>query len=204
MDKNYAARVEYRKRLINSEHRENIINVNDAALVGPATRELYTYLLGTYLPIRYPTMFQLQHPSTKKIDFQNLVTGDRFPVQPIEHLSLSTPLETLGYTLDEDFYFLLPETTDGNIKYILQAYMTVNPAGFSPREKLGKRLVDIYTPVPKYAEKLESSMDRFFAGLGVDRYSIFYGLTGMSLSTRNSSLREGVIRMLMRGIKSSS
>ena len=171
MDKNYAARMEYRKRLIHSEHRDNIINVNDAAIAGPAIRELYTYLLGTYLPVRYPTMFRLQYPSKKEIEFHNLVTGDSFPVQPTEHLPLITLLQSLGYTFDEDFYFLLPETTtDGSTKYVLQAYMTVAPAGFSPLEKLGKRLADIHQPVPKYAEKLQSSMDRFFASLNVGRH----------------------------------
>lgn len=53
--------------------------------------------------------------------------------------------------------------------YVLEAYSACFPSGFQPKEKIGKKLADIHGPVPGYKEKLEKSMDRFFARLEAGR-----------------------------------
>jgi hypothetical protein len=129
-------------------------------------------LFGTYLPVRYPSMFKLhrtEYEQGPEIMLHNLVTNELLPVEPkSKTIAL---LETLGKHLDDDLLLLLPErNVEKDPKYVLEAYITICPAGFNPREKLGKKLRDIHGPVPAYAERIESSMDRFFAKVEVGKY----------------------------------
>lgn len=101
---------------------------------------------------------------------QNLVTNEMYPARAQETTQTMQLLETLGRTLDEDFMLLLPEETEEDPKYILEAYMTVNPSGWDPRAKLGERLAAIHGPVPGYGAKLEGSMDRFFTRTEAGKY----------------------------------
>jgi len=175
MDKNYADRITYRRKII-AEHGEHAVNVNDDFRIRPAVVELYIFLLGTYLPLRFPSMFKLhetEYEQGKAFMLENLVTGALFPAKPTPQTPTKQLLETLGRTLDEDFFFLLPEETEkgeDDPKYVLEAYACVCPSGFDPAEKLGKRLAAIHGPVPGYASKLEGSMDRFFAKVEVGKY----------------------------------
>ncbi|KAI9734508.1 MAG: hypothetical protein M1834_002108 [Cirrosporium novae-zelandiae] len=109
-------------------------------------------------------MFQLAS-SEKQEMLHNLVTGSVYPTSPYKD-----PIETLkaiGMTVDEDFLILL-ESEDGD-QYVLEAFVNCYPSGFDTREKFGKKLRDIHTPVPGYKAKLEKSMDRFFSRLEVGR-----------------------------------
>ena len=173
MDKNYEDRIQYRRRILN-EHHDNVVGTTDNALIGHAVREMYTYLMGTYLPKRFPTMFKLhktEYEQGPEFMLQNLITNEVIPAQPKSTTNSMTLLETLGKQLDEDFLLLLPEEdVEKDPKYVLQAIITCCPSGFSPREKLGKKLADIHGPVPAYRERLEGSMDRFFSKLEVGEY----------------------------------
>ena len=161
MDKNYKDRIHYRRKIL-AEHHDVVVAVNDDSRIGPAVKELYKFLFGTYLPVRYPSMFKLHRTEYEKgpeIMVQNLVTNELLPVEPKS--KTTTLLETLGRHLDDDLLLLLPEQNVENPKYVLEAYITICPSGFNPREKLGKKLRDIHGPVPAYEERLEGSMDRF-------------------------------------------
>lgn len=175
MDKTYKDRIALRKSVL-EQHHDIVVAVNNDQTteedprIRPAVSELYTFILRTYLPTRYPSMFQL-NPDISL--FQNLVTGATWPTT----LSPTTPtiqaLEILAQTVDEDLLILLPELCPEKEelpKYVLQAYATCFPAGFNTRKKLGLRLVDIHGPVPGYREKIERSMDRFFARIEVGRF----------------------------------
>ncbi|KAJ5749102.1 uncharacterized protein N7511_010798 [Penicillium nucicola] len=176
MDKTYQERLNLRKSILN-EHHDIVVAVNDRPETqDPRTRaavsELYTFILGKYLPTRYPDMFKLK-TNDSLTTFENLVTGATYPTT----LSPSTPtiqaLEILTQTVDEEFLILLPELSPENgdqPKYILQAYAACFPSGFNTREKLGLRLADIHKPVPGYKEKIERSMDRFFARIEVGKF----------------------------------
>lgn len=171
MDKNYEDRIQYRRKIL-KEHHDVVVAVNDDSRIGAAVRELYKFIFGTYLPVRYPSMFKLHHTEYDQgpeITLQNLVTNELLPVQP--QSKTIALLETLGRHLDEDFLLLLPEqNVEKDPKYVLEAYVTICPSGFDPREKLGRKLRDIHGPVPAYEERLEGSMDRFFAKLEVGKY----------------------------------
>lgn len=173
MDKTYAERMAYRRRIID-EQGEHVVNVNDDVRIRPAVFELYRFLMGTYLPLRFPQVFKLHetvYSSGPEYMLENKVTGSVMPAKPSDYLETEQHLSILGRTVDEDFLFLLPEEGGGDDpKYVLEAYVTVCPSGFDPAEKIGKRLAAIHTPVPGYSSKLEGSMDRFFSKLEVGKY----------------------------------
>ncbi|KAE8141165.1 hypothetical protein BDV38DRAFT_268823 [Aspergillus pseudotamarii] len=192
MDKTYKDRLAIRSSLL-QKHPDVVIGINSESdpRVYAAIRELYVFVVGTYLPTRYPQMFRLtSQPSdgnsktgteTKTI-LESMVTGSKIPL----HFNGSEPgfrtgrreLEILGTLVDEEFLILLPESSSTHPssnqgeseKYILEAYTTFFPAGFDTRKKLGLRLASIHTPVPGYKEKLERSMDRFFARIEVGQF----------------------------------
>lgn len=63
MDKTYLSRIKLRRQLMN-DHPDATLACNDVA--GPAALELYDWLVGTYLPKRFPTCFSLvvKHEAT--------------------------------------------------------------------------------------------------------------------------------------------
>ncbi|KAL5357710.1 hypothetical protein BJX96DRAFT_23481 [Aspergillus floccosus] len=185
MDKTYKDRLALRASLLR-QYPDVVIGVNPVAdeRTASAVRELYTFLVGTYIPTRYPTMFRLTHNhpndssgSSSSLVLENLaIPGHSHPLHPspVSPSSARTDLERLSTLIDEDLLILLPDssdkTPDGHPRYVLQAYATFFPAGFDTRTKLGRRLADIHAPVPGYADKLERSMDRFFARVEVGRF----------------------------------
>ncbi|KAL2867096.1 heme-dependent oxidative N-demethylase family protein [Aspergillus lucknowensis] len=219
MDKTYKDRLELRESLL--ERHPDIVRALNIhpdtpevnARIREALCEWYAFVMGTYLPTRYPRMFRLtQSSSARKKEekdgkkgtmIENLVTGLKAPVDPEELLlhssssndtqdeteSLNTSLlhllDTLSSWIDEDFLILFPNPTSPptiptttpeaggeDPQYILQAYSTYYPSGFNPREKVSLPLSKIHTPVPGYKQKLEKSMDRFFARLEVGRFVV--------------------------------
>lgn len=144
------------------ENGEIVVAANPC--VTASVQEFYAWLLGTYLPLRFPTMFAISPASDKtQPAFHNLVTDESHPLiaptDPVAAFSI------LGGLVDDDFLLLLPaEDGDG---YRLQGFVTCFPNGFNTKEKLGLRLREIHAPVPGYKKRLELSMDRFFGRVEV-------------------------------------
>ncbi|RDW75812.1 hypothetical protein BP5796_06633 [Coleophoma crateriformis] len=159
IDNKYLERVNLRKRLL-SEERDTCLAALDSSK--PAVDEFYTWMIGTYLPTRYPLMFRISDASK----LLNTATGELIPLEPP-----STPvsaLEILGRTIEDDLNFLLPaEDGDG---YSLHGTVACFVNGFSMARLLNVKLRDIHKPVPSYKEKLELSMDRFFERLEVGTF----------------------------------
>ncbi|KAJ5760707.1 hypothetical protein N7520_007863 [Penicillium odoratum] len=185
IDKTYQDRLALRKQLL-EQHHEIVVAVNETSTADPRThsavRELYSFILGTYLPSRYPGIFKLQSSTEKTPEiFENTITGTSWPTNLHPETPTIRALEILAQTVDEEFLILLPDISApvDQPKYILQAYATCFPSGFNTREKLGLRLADIHMPVPGYKEKIERSMDRFFAKIEVGRFvkRVNWGLT---------------------------
>ena len=182
MDNTYKERIALRSQLLEQYH-DIVTAVNNESDPDPRVRgavtELYTFIMGTYLPGRYPTMFKLNYGLLSKEkkaaaeempQLENLVTGEIWPVALNESQPTILALENLTKVIDEDFLILLPEQQQSDPKYVLQAYTTCYPAGFNSRDKLGLRLASIHEPVPHYREKLERSMDRYFANIPNGHY----------------------------------
>ncbi|KAL9096756.1 MAG: hypothetical protein Q9165_001244 [Trypethelium subeluteriae] len=161
MDKTYQSRIQLRRHLVETREHDTIA-CNPKA--GSAVFELYSWLTTTYLPLRFPTAFALStYPSNTSTPphLRNTLTSDSLP------LHLASPvhaLKLLASHIDTDMLLLLPSPETS--KYHLEAFATCFPSGFNTRAKLGLALADIHAPVPGYAQKLERSMDRFFAGGG--------------------------------------
>ncbi|KAK3347333.1 hypothetical protein B0H65DRAFT_423974 [Neurospora tetraspora] len=169
MDNNYLSRI---------RSRQEIISLNASEVIGvlpeghAAVKELYTYLLGEYLPVRYPTMFRIVSsvPGSPNTTFQNLVTNSSFPLSPPPSDPLDC-LRVIAQTVEDDFYLLLPfpkPNSPSEIEHKSVAFLNLHPAGFSPSSKLGIPLSQIHAPVPSY-EKIGPSMERFFSRLATDK-----------------------------------
>lgn len=177
MDRTYHDRITYRQQIL-KEHPSIALGVNDEARIRPAVEELYAFIFGTYLSIRYPSMFKIHHVnfnSGSEVMLENLITQKLISTCTSSRptTKLSALLTTLACNVDEDFLFLLPREevpARQDPKYLLEAYVSCCPSGFNPAEKLGRELREIHGPVPGYVEKLEASVDRFFRKLEVGRY----------------------------------
>ena len=163
MDKTYDSRIQLRRSLLETEEFDVVacnLRGNDAIL------ELYRWLTMTYLPRRFPDYFTLtisDKDLSPTILFNNL-TREEIPLYP---LSPRAALKTLGAHIDNDILLLLLDPATG--KYHLEAFVTCFPSGFNSRSKLSLPLAAIHAPVPGYPQKLEKSMDRFFASLPVGK-----------------------------------
>ncbi len=164
IDTHYLAGVTARRQLI-ADHAPTVRGAIPAGHA-PLT-EAYTYLLGAYLPIRFPTMFELIPGSEKTVMFHNKVTGVTSPLAPPPEDSCEM-LRILGETVEDDMFLLLRDSEADGGAHRAVAFVCCHPAGFDPSSKLGKRLVDIHGPVPAY-EKIGASMERYFARLEVGR-----------------------------------
>ncbi|KAI8937160.1 hypothetical protein NX059_006373 [Plenodomus lindquistii] len=162
-DNTYSTRIAIRKSLLEQERHE-VLACNPRAI--PSVLELYTYLTSTYLPTRYPTLFNLTPTHLLNTTLSTSLPLHLSPTQSNADLAL----HLLGSTIDSEFLLLLPSTDPKDSgKYKLEAYINTFPSGFSTRAKLNMLLSEIHSPVPHYPEKLEKSMDRFFAELQVGR-----------------------------------
>ncbi|KAJ5287125.1 hypothetical protein N7478_002811 [Penicillium angulare] len=163
MDKNYLHRIQLRKEIMKN-HPEHVIAAE--AVAKSAVNEFYTWLLGIYLPTRYPRMFQSKSIKGRVLYLHNISTNENLPLIPPENPLDS--LQILGGLVDEDFLFLLP--SDDGDGYTLKAFVTCFPNGFDTLKKLNLKLRDIHKPVPHYKEKLEKSMDRYFDKMKVGKF----------------------------------
>nr|POF04118.1 hypothetical protein CFP56_21873 [Quercus suber] len=192
MDNTFLNRLELRRQLI-ATHPTSTLLCNNIAI--PAVLELYTWMTQTYLPTRFPTIYQLSH--TERV-LMNTATRTPLPLTPSSPLAA---LRSLSENIDTDFLFLLPDpatSSDSTPTYILQAFATCFPSGFSTIAKSGLSLSAIHAPVPSYADRLEKSMDRFFARLELGRIvkranwsistdDVLFKETGNHLYTSSSS-----------------
>jgi hypothetical protein len=157
IDRMYLDRIRLRKDLIAS-HEDQVLAVNPPAI--EAVREMYSWLVGQYLPQRYGDMFELLHHQEPSGQYQTLlhnkVTDEIVPVDP---QSPEDALRIIGRQVEEDFLFLLPSGPKKEL--VLEAYIACFPAGFAWTKKRGKTLAEIHQPVPDYKKKLQMSMDRF-------------------------------------------
>ncbi|KAH9897373.1 hypothetical protein F4778DRAFT_793459 [Xylariomycetidae sp. FL2044] len=154
IDRNYLSRIQKRRQTMTAHEKHAMGYIPAGA---EAIREVYTYLLGHYLPARYPSIF-----SRDEKTFHNSVTKRSFPLIPPDDPMVV--LRSIGETVEDDI-FLLRETPEG---HQCTAFLCCSPSGFDPAEKLGKVLEEIHKPVPSY-EKIGPSMERFFRRVEVGK-----------------------------------
>lgn len=156
MDRTYVDRLAIRTNIIR-DHKPTVLQALPSSHA--AIRELYTYLTTVYLPTRFPSIYSLT-PTY----LLNKATNHHMLLNPSSPLQA---LHNLGTNIDTDFLLLVP-SPDGD-GYMLGGFIACFPSGFDTQALLGKKLRDIHKPVPKYKEKLETSMYRSFDRLEVGK-----------------------------------
>lgn len=150
IDREYMDRMALRKQLLKNSP-ETCIGSNQISV--PSIRELYEEVLLDLLPKRYPSMFSIVGDT-----FSNLATGSKHCIS----VALPNPedmLQLLGETVEEDFYFMVP---DPQKEFILQGFVSCFPQGFVPRCRVGMSVSQIHEPVPGYEERLKNGVNRCF------------------------------------------
>lgn len=173
-DRTYSERLCLRESLL-QQYPDDVVGVTDESdvRIRLAVQELYNYLFETYIPVRYPSIFKTCEDKYGSVTMsKNSVTHQTLPMTMADSTHLHVALKTIAQNVDEDFFILLPQKQgdDSEEVYVLEAYAACFPSGFQPKEKIGKKLADIHAPVPGYKEKLQKSMDRFFARLEPGRF----------------------------------
>lgn len=154
-----------------------------------AAKEL-VYELAEYLPRRYPSSFRITRlpngapaPSIGGIPLawgrqqpvktiEAVETGEKFDLGVLESLDdVEMGEEAMRITamlVQEDMAIMI-EGTDG--KYYFQAGAICIPGFWRMRDKIGMHLDDIHLSgnVPQFKEKLQTSMERFFKRMPVDK-----------------------------------
>ena len=75
------------------------------------------------------------------------------------------PLNLAGRIVQEDLCLMAP----GDTGYTLEAASLCFPSRWRLIDKIGKRMVDIHSPVPDYENKLARPVDRFFDKLDINK-----------------------------------
>jgi hypothetical protein len=154
-----------------------------------AAKEL-VYELAEYLPRRYPSSFRVtRFPNgvpAPSIGGVSLAWGQQQPVQTIEAVETGEKFdlrvleglegvemgeEAMRITagLIQEDVALMIEGTDG--KYYFQAGAICIPGFWRMQDKIGMALDDIHISgnVPRFKEKLQTSMEKFFKRMPVDK-----------------------------------
>jgi hypothetical protein len=123
-----------------------------------------------YLPQRYPTIFK-----TSGKTVHNVVTGSNYPLST-DDLTTEQMLQLLGVNVEDDFFFMCPDESDGEFR--LRGCVACFPNGFLGPAHVGQSVREIHQPVPGYEERLGKGVDRYFQrmkpGLFVGRMNVSY------------------------------
>ncbi|EPE06877.1 hrq family protein 2 [Ophiostoma piceae UAMH 11346] len=178
IDQDYKDRIELRRDVI-ANNKDTIMGVlyeDDGFTPQAASKdvvdEIYEYLMSSYLPARFPTIFTKEPSGDGKTSvLYNRIMGSRFPCAP--PLDPLEAFRILGETVEDDLFILKEEDTTSTVEggpeypstsHRVVAFLCCFPSGFDPKAKLGLLLKDVHKPVPSY-DKIGPSMERFFSKL---------------------------------------
>lgn len=117
-----------------------------------------------YLPQRYPSLF-------RQLDtgLENLLTGEVFTFRNCNRDEIKTDPMVMAAKMVQDDLAIMIEGTDG--QYYLKAGAIILPGFWRFKDKVGLPLNAIHTTgdVPKYQEKLQTGMSKFFTRLTCEK-----------------------------------
>ena len=151
-DDTYEGQLAEKRRLL-ATRRDEVVAALPASL--PAQREAAARLLA-HLEHHLPDGYRFAPDAV-----HDRVTGERFV--PAEFAAM--PLELAARLIQEDLC-LFEASPDG---YRLSAAVVAFPARWRLADKIGRPLPAIHAPVPGYAERLATPVDRLFASLRAKR-----------------------------------
>lgn len=107
---------------------------------------------------RYPQLFHLDRSS---MTFHNHILKSKTDLRATE------PLHVLLQNIPEDFACMLRDPKTGI--YSFRAGVICSSLGWNVGSKIGLKLHEIHEPIPDYKEKMQFSMDRYFAKKPTDK-----------------------------------
>ncbi|KAF1847356.1 uncharacterized protein K460DRAFT_276039 [Cucurbitaria berberidis CBS 394.84] len=154
IESTYEQRIKQRQELY-KEHGDSVLR----ALPGSelACKELMEMAL-QFVCARYPHYFTLD---TKNMIFFNGI------LKTETDLKATQPLHVLLNNIPEDFAITLRDDKTGF--YSFRAGIVCSALGWNVGTKIGLRLDEIHAPIPDYKEKMQFSMDRYFAKKPTDK-----------------------------------
>lgn len=155
IDSDYLSQVRERKELVREKPQ---LTTRTGHKVDAAICELYEELMVRYLPARFPTIFQ---PTESGGLIFNLVTGSIYPATNLDLLSPAAMLTYMSENVEEDFYLVCPDDTDG--QYRLDGHIVCPPGGFLIPARVSESVRELHQPVPGYERNLGLSDDHYFA-----------------------------------------
>ena len=143
------------------EREDSVVLVH--AKAEAAAKELLDALAG-YLSKRYPSLFKIMSVEGKGRCMHIPETNETYP---LENLSGHDAMRTAALFTQDDLA-LMVEDSDG--KYYLRGGAFLLAGFWRVKDKFGMPLDEIHTSgdVPKFKEKLQTSMERFFLRLQPD------------------------------------
>ena len=111
-----------------------------------------------FLCARYPQYFNLDKDNTI---FSNAILNTD------TDLRLTDPLHVLLHNVPEDFAIMIRDPETG--MYSFRAGVIMSSLGWDLGSKIGLKLHEIHAPIPDYPEKMQFSMDRYFAKKPTDK-----------------------------------
>lgn len=154
LESTYADRISQRQELFR-KHGKTVLQ----ALPGSelATRELMEMCL-QFVCARYPQHFSLD---VDTMTFHNGILGTT------ANLKIEEPLHVLLNHIPEDFACMIRDPETGI--YSFRAGIICSSLGWNVGSKIGLKLHEIHAPIPDYREKMQRSMDRYFAKMPTDK-----------------------------------
>lgn len=152
IDQALADELALKEQLLRKRYTEVFASLPGSELAQAEVLELLLTHLCHYFP---------QYYDREENQIRNLVTQQVWRFTDFE----AAPLDLAGRLIQEDVCLLQP----GQSGYELVAASVCFPSHWRLADKIGRCMGQIHTPVPGYAEKLRSPLDRFFEQLKVDR-----------------------------------
>ncbi|WEW55993.1 hypothetical protein PRK78_001428 [Emydomyces testavorans] len=154
LESTYKHRIAQRKAL-HAKHGKAVLNKLPGSEL--ACKELMEMVI-QFLCARYPQYFSLSK------DKRYLTNGI---LNTVEDLHTKDSLAILMDNVPEDFAVMLRDDNSGY--YFLRAGSICSSLGWNLETKLGMQLHEIHEPIPDYKEKMQFSMDRYFAKMPTDK-----------------------------------
>jgi hypothetical protein len=151
IDEHFAEELALKDKLLKKQYSDVFASLPESR---PSQKEVLDLLLNHLLQ-QFPQYYRQQGTT-----IENITTGQVWDVADFE----AAPLDLAGRLVQEDLLLMQP-SPEG---YRLVAASLCFPSRWRLREKLGRPLTQIHSPVPEYQDKLERPVDNFFDRLKVN------------------------------------
>jgi hypothetical protein len=151
IDEHFADELALKEKLLKSQYSDVFASLPESQ---SSQKEVLDLLLDHLLE-QFP-----QHYRRQATKVENISTGQNWDISDFE----AAPLDLAGRLVQEDLLLMQP-SPDG---YILAAASLCFPLRWRLREKFGRPMAQIHSPVPGYHDKLERPVDNFFNRLKPD------------------------------------